>query len=92
MDAEIILVGALGGIAKSLMEENGRVALPYLEQSDHIRYLHLGILFNIILGAIASYLFAKDTFTAFLIGGAAAFYLESALEKTVINGKNKTPE
>ena len=83
---ELALAGALGGAAKSLAEQNGRIALPGLEKaSDGTVYLHLGFMTNIILGTIVSAYIATNYYTAFTTGIAAVFIVEKFFEKTVLN-------
>ena len=82
---EVAVAGALGGIAKSLAEQNGRIVLPGLEKtSDGTVYLHLGFITNIILGAIVAYYTATNPLTAFTTGIAAVFIVEKFFEKTVL--------
>ena len=82
---ELAVAGALGGAAKSLVEQNGRIALPGIEKaSDGTVYLHLGFIANIALGAIVAYYTATNPLTAFTTGIAAAFIVEKFFEKTVL--------
>ena len=85
---ELAIAGSLGGLAKSLAEQNGRIALPGLEKSDGSVYLHLGFIGTITLGAIVAYYMATNPLTAFTSGIAATFIVEKFFEKTVL----KTPK
>lgn len=87
---DLAIAGALGGFAKSLAETNGRISLPGIEEaSDKTKYLHLGFLTNVLLGAIVSAYMAASLFTAFTTGIAAAFVVEKFIEKTVLNSPKK---
>lgn len=80
---ELTVAGALGGFAKSLAEQNGRIVLPGIEKTiEGTKYLHLGFLTNIIAGAIVSAYMADTLFTAFTSGIAAVFLVEKFFEKT----------
>ncbi len=82
---EFAIAGAVGGLAKSLAEQNGRIALPGLEKAaDGTVYLHLGFITNVVLGAIVAFFMATNLFTAFTTGIAAAFIVEKFFEKTVL--------
>lgn len=82
----IAIAGAAGGFVKSLVEQNGKVVLPYVEKTESNgeknKYLHLGFLLNLILGAIVSYYTMADTITGFTTGVTSAFFVEKLLERT----------
>lgn len=76
-----LIAGAAGGFAKSLAEQNGRVALPKVEiAADGTKYVHFGFLLNVILGAFVGFL-SPDTVSAFTAGMSAAFLGEKAVER-----------
>lgn len=82
MMVENIVAGAAGGFAKSLAEQNGRVALPKIEKNaDGTTYVHFGFLLNIVLGAAAG-VFMPDPVSAFTAGMSAAFVGEKIIERT----------
>ncbi len=87
---EFAVAGALGGFAKSLAEQKGKVALPRVEESDDgeghkVKYVHLGFAVNVVLGAIVSAYMASDPLGAFTTGVTAVFIVEKFFEKTVVN-------
>jgi len=48
----LILAGALGGLMWHIFYTKGSVVIPYLENG----VVHLGVLFNIVLGAVYGFL------------------------------------
>jgi hypothetical protein len=80
----ILIAGALGGLLKSLMENQGRVTLPKLERAtDGNNYVHFGFLLNLLLGA-GTGIVAADPISAFTMGMSAAFVGETIIENTPI--------
>lgn len=80
---QFAIAGAAGGFAKSLAEQNGRITMPGIEKgSDGTKYLHLGFVANVALGAIVAFYMATNPFTAFTTGIAAAFIVEKFFERT----------
>lgn len=82
---EIIIAGAAGGFVKSLVEQKGRVILPKIEESEDqdgktTRYVHLGALANMILGAIVATYAAVEPSAAFTAGITAVFIVEKICE------------
>ena len=93
----IVISGAIGGFAKSLVEQNGRIPLPRIEKGTG--YVHLGFVANVVLGAIVAFYMATNAVTAFTSGIAAAFVIEKFIEKTPLTksissgtGENVTAE
>ncbi len=85
----IAIAGAAGGFVKSLVEQNGKVVLPYIEVSKDkeekvSKYVHLGFLFNVIIGAIVAYYTMTETIAGFTTGVTAAFFIEKLLERTPV--------
>ncbi len=80
MVIQLAISGAIGGFAKSLVEQNGRIALPKREKGTE--YVHLGFVANVALGAIVAFYMATNSATAFTSGIAAAFIVEKFIEKT----------
>lgn len=81
---ELILAGMAGGFVKSLVEQQGRVILPKIEEADGTKYVHLGALANMALGAIVAFYTATDPGAGFTAGVTAVFILEKLLERTSI--------
>jgi hypothetical protein len=79
---EIAIAGAAGGFVKSLVEQKGRVVLPKIEEADGAKYVHLGVMANMVLGLAVSFYTAADPATAFTAGITAAFFAEKLLERT----------
>ncbi len=77
---QLVISGAIGGFSKSLVEQNGRIVLPGREKGT--KYVHLGFLANVLLGAIVAFYMATNSVTAFTSGIAAAFVIEKFIEKT----------
>jgi len=88
MMAVIIAAGAAGGLLKSLLEQNGKVALPKLETTaDGQVYVHLGAVMNILVGAAAALTAAYsipgfEAVGGFTAGMASAFIAEKGAEYT----------
>ena len=87
----VLVAGAAGGLLKSLMESNGRVAMPRVETvknatGNDVHYVHLGVVMNLLLGAGMAAVTATTPITALAAGMATAF----AAEKAVEIGKAKT--
>ncbi len=80
---EILIAGAAGGFVKTLVEQKGRVMLPIIEKTDSIKYVHLGAITNIIIGAIVAYYTTIDPAAAFTTGITAVFLVEKIIEKTI---------
>lgn len=86
---ELLIVGvagAVGGLLKSLVEQKGAVALPRIEVSqDGTKYIHLGFIANLIVGAsvaLLSALYSPITaLSALFAGVSSAFLAEKFLEK-----------
>lgn len=84
MIVENVIAGAAGGFAKSLAEQNGRVALPKTEKNaDGNTYVHFGFVLNIVLGGVAG-VFMPDFMSAFTAGMSAAFVGEKAVERAPV--------
>ncbi len=82
---ELAIAGGIGGLVKSLLEGNGRVALPSLETvkdaaNQTVNYVHLGFLVNVVLGTAIAYFTTTDIMGAFTAGMASAFVAEKASE------------
>ena len=85
---EIAIAGAAGGFVKSLVEQNGAVLLPSIENSKNesgkeVKYIHLGAIANIALGLIVAFYTAAEPAAAFCAGITAVFFAEKLLERTV---------
>jgi hypothetical protein len=83
----LALAGAIGGIVKSLMESNGRVALPAFEvvtdaTGKATKYIYLGFVGAGILGFAAGGFLSVDLMSAFLAGMSSSFVLEKMIEKS----------
>ena len=81
----IVAAGAVGGLLKSLMESNGRVALPRIETvtdstGKSVQYVYLGVVMNLLLGAGMAAVTATNPVTALAAGMATAFATEKAVE------------
>ncbi len=84
MDAIIViaLAGAVGGLIKSLVEQKGAVALPCIEtHEDGTKYIHLGGVTNLLIGAAMAVLLATGPMAALFYGIASAFIAEKILER-----------
>jgi len=78
----IAAAGAVGGLIKSLVEQRGAVALPRIEiAQDGTKYIHLGGVANLVLGAAMAVLTATTPATAVFAGISSAFLAEKALER-----------
>ena len=85
----IAIAGAAGGLIKSLVEQNGKVLIPSIEISKDAngatsKYIHLGFLFNVILGAIVSFYTMTTPLSAFTAGVSSAFFAEKLIERTPV--------
>lgn len=80
MVIQLVISGAIGGFAKSIVEQKGRIVLPGHEEGT--QYFHLGFLANVLLGAIVAFYMATNAVTAFTSGIAAAFIVEKFIEQT----------
>ncbi len=78
---EIAIAGAAGGFVKSLVEQNGAVILPKVEEADGTKYVHLGAIANIALGSMVAVYMASEPLSAFTIGITAVFIVEKLLER-----------
>ena len=78
---EIAIAGAAGGFVKSLVEQQGRVLLPKIEETEGNKYVHLGALTNMALGLIVAFYMAGDPSAAFTAGITSAFIVEKLLER-----------
>ena len=81
---EIAIAGAAGGFVKSLVEQHGAVILPKVEETDGIKYVHLGALANMALGLIVAFYTTTDTAAAFSMGLTAVFIIEKLFERAPI--------
>ncbi len=82
---ELAIAGGMGGLLKSLLEGNGRIALPGLEvvkdmTGKDVHYVHLGFVANVLLGIGIAYFTTTDLVGAFTAGMASAFLAEKASE------------
>lgn len=78
----IAIAGAIGGLAKSLLEQKGAIALPGIEISqDGTRYVHLGGITNLIIGAVAAIATVTTPIPGIFAGISSAFILEKMIEK-----------
>lgn len=77
-----MLAGAAGGFVKSLVEQQGRVLLPKIEETEGNKYVHLGALTNIALGLIVSVYLTTEPLSAFTMGITSVFIVEKLLERT----------
>lgn len=84
MDSIIIIAiaGAVGGLLKSLVEQKGAVALPKIEETNGTKYVHLGGIANLIVGATIAVLTAITPISALLAGISSAFIAEKLLERS----------
>jgi hypothetical protein len=48
----LVILGALGGFARHIVGSKGKVVLPHLDVEDTEIILNLGVLLNMILGAL----------------------------------------
>ena len=78
---ELMLAGAAGGFCKSLIEQHGAVMLPKVEETDGIKYVHLGALANMALGLIVAFYTASEPGAAFTAGVTAVFIIEKLFER-----------
>ena len=83
IETGLLIAGAAGGFVKTLVEQKGRVMLPVIEIADGVKYVHLGAITNIILGAIVAYYTTLDPAAAFTTGLTTAFIIEKILERTI---------
>jgi len=84
---ELAIAGGIGGLVKSILEDKGRVALPYIEVVTDSslkvqKYVHLGFITNIILGTTIAYFMTTDLVGAFTTGLSTAFVAEKIVEKS----------
>jgi hypothetical protein len=78
----IAVAGAIGGLIKSLIEQKGAIALPGIEiAQDGTKYIHLGGVANLAIGAAMAVLTATTPATALFAGISSAFLAEKALER-----------
>jgi NADPH:quinone reductase-like Zn-dependent oxidoreductase len=78
----IAAAGAVGGLAKSLLEQKGAIALPGIEtSSDGTKYVHLGGITNLILGAVVAVATVTAPIQGIFAGISSAFILEKLIEK-----------
>jgi len=80
----ILVAGASGGFVKSLVEQHGSVLLPTIETADGNKYVHLGFIGNIALGAVVAFYTASEPSAAFTAGLTAAFIMEKLIEHTPV--------
>jgi hypothetical protein len=79
-----IVAGAVGGLLKSLLEQNGKIALPgYEVASDGTKYVHFGFGVNLLLGGAAG-MFTLDPVGAFAAGMSSAFIGEKVVERVKV--------
>lgn len=77
----IAVVGAIGGLLKSLVEQKGAVVLPSIEiAQDGTKYIHLGFISNLIVGTVVALLTTTTPITALFAGVSSAFLAEKVLE------------
>ncbi|MFZ3169423.1 MAG: hypothetical protein WA130_17550 [Candidatus Methanoperedens sp.] len=78
----IAAAGAVGGLIKSLAEQKGAVALPCIETAkDGTKYVHLGGISNLVIGAAIAAVIATTPTTAVVAGISSAFIAEKLLER-----------
>lgn len=77
----MLLAGASGGFVKSIVEQKGRVILPAVEEAEGVKYVHLGAVANLALGAIVAFYTASDPASAFTAGLTAVFIAEKLIER-----------
>ena len=79
------LVGGLAGFLRCAISEKGLVPLPKIEVKGTHRFLNLGILFPIMIGAIAGWLapstLGMDSIVAFIAGWGGTDLLENIIER-----------
>lgn len=85
---EIAIAGAFGGLVKSILENKGRVILPYIEiikdkNNNSVPYVHLGFISNMLLGAFISYYTMPNIASAFTTGISSAFLSEKLIESQI---------
>lgn len=90
----VAIAGAAGGLVKSLVEQNGKVALPKIEEGtdekgDKTKYVHLGAITNIVLGAIVAFYTMQDPLAGFTAGITAVFAVEKLLERTPLTKQRR---
>jgi hypothetical protein len=78
----IAAAGAVGGLIKSLVEQKGAVALPCIETGQNgTKYVHLGGIANLVIGAAIAAVIATTPTTAVVAGISSAFIAEKLLER-----------
>lgn len=77
----LLCAGAAGGFVKSLIEQHGSVVLPTVEEAQGTKYVHLGFIGNVILGAVIAVYTASDPASAFTAGLTAVFIAEKLIER-----------
>ncbi len=77
----IAVAGAVGGLLKSLVEQHGAVALPKIETTNGNKYVHLGFIGNLVVGAVVAVMTATTPISALLSGVSSAFFAEKILER-----------
>ncbi len=79
----LLFAGAAGGFIKSLVEQKGAVMLPTIETTaDGAKYVHLGFIGNVALGAVVAFYTASEPTSAFTAGLTASFIAEKLIERT----------
>lgn len=92
IEISIAIAGMAGGFVKSLVEQKGRVILPKTEEvkdekGEITKYVHLGALANMALGAIVAFYTAIEPSAAFTAGVTAVFIVEKLFERTPITNR-----
>jgi len=85
--AVFAIAGLVGGLIRAIITGKGLIALPRIEKKDEARYLNLGVLAPMAIGAfarwLAPYALGVDAVVAALAGYDGADFIENAIERVL---------
>jgi len=77
--------GLFGGLVRAVIKGKGLIALPRIETKNEHRYLNLGVIAPMIIGAfaglLAPYSLGVDAVVAALSGYTGVDFIENAVER-----------
>jgi len=81
------LAGAFGGFVRAIITGKGLILLPHIDVQDGQKYLNLGILAPLLIGAFAGWIaptkLGIDSVVGALAGYAGADFLENIVERVM---------
>jgi len=79
------IAGLIGGLIRAIVTGKGLIALPRIQSRDRARYLNLGVLAPMAIGAFAGWLaphaLGVDAVVAALAGYSGTDFIENLIER-----------